>query len=241
MTQLKSKTAVVTGASQGIGKAIATALAQDGANTILAARSIDKLESVRKEIDGAAGDVSCKLLDLADLTSVSQFADEVLQETPRIDVLVNCGGIFDRGSFQESSTERLDRLYKTNVRGAVALTRSLLPALIAARGDIVYVNSTVVFSNAENVADFAATQHASKAFADSIRAEVNASGVRVLTLYVGRTATPRQEKIFQSESRNYQPENLLQPEDVAKLAVACLGLSETAEVVDLHIRPRKKS
>ena len=241
MAQLIARSAVVTGASQGIGKSIATAFAQEGIDTVLAARSIEKLEAVRKEIGNTAGEVSCKALDLADLSSVTRFAEALLEERPTLDILVNCGGLYDRRPFSDSSTERLDELYQTNVRGAEALTRSLLPALKVAQGDIVFINSSVVFSPAKDVAHYAATQHALKAIADAIRAEVNADGVRVLNVFPGRTATPLQEKIFKMENREYRPEALLQPADIAEIVVACLKLSQTAEVVELCIRPRNKT
>ena len=202
---------------------------------------MERLESARKKIVDTAGAVRCMTLDLADLSSIASFSQSLLEKTPRLDILVNCGGIYERGRFSETSPECFDELYKTNVRGVYALTRSLSPALKEARGDIVFVNSTVIFSTAENLGQFAATQHALKSIANTIRAEVNSDGVRVLTIYPGRTATPRQERIFEIENKDYLPQGLLQPSDIAQIVVACLNLPRTAEVVDLHIRPRQKS
>ena len=76
--------------------------------------------------------------------------------------------------------------------------------------------------------------------ADSLREEVNEQGVRVLSVYPGRTATPRQAGIFEAEGREYTPERLLQPEDLAGMVAGCLALPRTAEVTDLFIRPAHK-
>jgi short-subunit dehydrogenase len=109
------------------------------------------------------------------------------------------------------------------------------------RGQIVIMNSTAGLEARARVGQYAATKHALKALADSLREEVNSAGIRVLSLYLGRTATAMQEKIFQAEGRSYIPENLLQPEDVAALLVALLRLPRTAEVTDVRIRPAIKS
>ncbi|MBV9131454.1 MAG: hypothetical protein JO318_02085 [Chloroflexi bacterium] len=80
-----------------------------------------------------------------------------------------------------------------------------------------------------------------KALADSLRQEINVDGVRVLNVFLGRVATPRQEKIYSGQEWTYQPELLLQPEDVAAMVLAALSLPRTAEVTELNIRPAIKS
>ena len=92
-----------------------------------------------------------------------------------------------------------------------------------------------------NVSQFAATQHALKAIADHLREEVNADGVRVISVFPGRTATSRQAALYAREGRPYQPELLLQPEDVASVVVHALALPRTAEVTNVSIRPTLKS
>lgn len=105
------------------------------------------------------------------------------------------------------------------------------------RGQIVFINSIAGIYAMPHVGQYAATQHALKAVTDSLRAEVNAAGVRFLSVYPGRTATPMQEAVHEREGRVYVPERLMQPEDVAAAVLSALGLPRTAEVTDLHIRP----
>jgi len=136
----------------------------------------------------------------------------------------------------------LDLQYSTNVRAPYLLTQRLLPLLITSRGQIVFINSSVgLAANRPNIGQYAATKHALKALAESLREEVNPKGVRVLSAYLGRTATPMQEALFRAEGNTYHPETLLQPEDVASMIVHALMLPSTAEVTDINIRPMRKS
>jgi NADP-dependent 3-hydroxy acid dehydrogenase YdfG len=105
----------------------------------------------------------------------------------------------------------------------------------------VFVNSTVGLEARAGVGQYASTQHALRAVADALRAEVNHDGVRVLTVYLGRTASERQARIFQMEGRDYVPESLMQPDDVAQMVMAALSLPSTAEVTEIRMRPAVKS
>jgi len=132
----------------------------------------------------------------------------------------------------------LDLQYATNVRVPYAVTQRLLPLLMASRGQVVFINSSVgLTAKRADVGQYAATKHALKAIADSLREEVNPKGIRVLTVYLGRTATPMQEAICRQEGRVYRPDTLLQPEDVASVVLQALMLPATAEVTDISIRP----
>ena len=108
------------------------------------------------------------------------------------------------------------------------------------RGQVVFINSTAGLNASAGVGLYSATKHALKALADSLRAEVNSDGVRVLSVYPGRTAIPMQAAIIASEGRAYLPEKLLQPDDVAATVVSALMLPRTAEVTDVKIRPLTK-
>jgi NADP-dependent 3-hydroxy acid dehydrogenase YdfG len=105
----------------------------------------------------------------------------------------------------------------------------------------VFVNSSLGLNSRAGVAGYAATKHALKAIADALRAEVNPDGVRVISIYPGRTATPQQRIIHEKEGKPYRAEYLLQPEDVARALLDSLLLPRTAEVTDINIRPMHKS
>ena len=238
MPEDKHRVALVTGASQGIGLAIARALMGDGIACILVGRSLEKLNEVVAGLGQLQDRATCMQADIAVSSDIEKLAETVAAISGRLDILVNCAGIFAPDSWAETAVDQLDRIYETNVRGAYALTSTLLPMLVASRGDVVFVNSSVVHSNGNMVGQYAASKHALTGLADSLRAEINPDGVRVLTVYPGRTATPMQETLVESEGGNYVAESLLQPSDVADVIVACLKLPATAEVTEVRIRPR---
>ncbi len=141
---------------------------------------------------------------------------------------------------ENAPIENLDSQYRINVRAPYALTKALLPMLRARRGQVVFINSSRGVIAGAGVGQYAATKHALKAIADSLREEVNADGIRVLSVFLGRTATPMQATIHKLEGKVFQPEKLLQPEDVASVVINALSLPRTAEVTDINIRPLAK-
>jgi len=173
--------------------------------------------------------------------AIEDLASRVKKEFKVLDVLVHCAGAFAQGEIENTSVQQLDALYRANVRVPYALTQALLPLLIARQGQIVFINSSQGLQAKGNTGPFAATQHALRAFADSLRQEVNGKGIRVLSVYPGRTATPRIQALFEIEDRPYRPELLLQTEDVAEVVLNALKLPRTAEVTHIEVRPFIKS
>lgn len=239
MTLAAGQSAVVTGASSGIGRAIALALAAEGMALRLVGRDTERLEGTARAAKAHSRDVGWSAVDLAEPDQISDYASQ-LQSEP-VAVLVHSAGLYVRGPHAERPAEEYAEAFAANVSGPLQLTQLLLPALRRTKGQVVFINSTQGLTPSANVGMFAATQHALRAMADTLRDEVNADGIRVLSVYPGRTATPRQERIFGMEGRAYTPERLLQPEDIAAMVIASLKLPRTAEVTNLTIRPMLKA
>lgn len=239
MSRLEGQTAVVTGATSGIGRAISLVLAREGAGLGLVGRDRERLEEVARTAGMSSPGVVALPTDLALTAEAEGLAQQIEEKLGGVDILVFCAGVYSRGTLETAPLSDLDSHLQVNLRAPVQLTRMLLPALIARQGQVVFMNSSV--GAAPGVGFYSASKHALKAFTDTLRAEVNPSGVRVLSVYPGRTATPMQESIFAAEGRSYDPSRLLQPEDVAEMVLAALCLPRTAEVTDLHIRPMQKS
>jgi NADP-dependent 3-hydroxy acid dehydrogenase YdfG len=178
--------------------------------------------------------------DLVVDEQVERLGKALLAHEGGVDVLVHSAGTISRGDLETASVSDLDRQYAANVRAPYLLTQILLPALCARKGQIVFINSTAGLTARANAGQFAATQHALRAIADSLREEVNPQGVRVVTVYPGRTATPRQAKIHAIEAWPYFPERLMQPRDVASVVVNSLTLPRSAELTDVKVRPMLK-
>lgn len=237
---LHGSTALVTGASSGIGRAIALALARHGVRVWLGGRNADALAEVAAAVRQFSTATPFQL-DLTDEENINLAVSHV-QKYGKLEILVHAAGIINQGTMERSSVDDLDRQYAVNVRAPYVLSQRLLPSLVAGRGQIVFINSSVGLSvRRPEVGQYAATKHALRAIADSLREEVNPKGIRVLSLYLGRTATPMQRGLYSQEGIVYHPEVLLQPEDVATMVVQALMLPATAEVTDISIRPAIKS
>lgn len=240
--RLAGRIAVVTGASSGIGQAIALRLVAEGVTVTAVGRDKVRLDQLFASAiaAGGPGGIIPEQVDLTDDDARTALVTR-LSAGPRVDLLVHSAGVYSRGDHIDASIYDLDSLYASNVRAPYALTQQLLPVLRAAGGDIVVLNSTQGIRAASGVGQYAATQHAMRAITDSLRQEVNADGIRVCGIYLGRTATPRQEAIFAEEGQPYAPNLLVQPADVAEVLMAVLALPANAEVTEIRLRPAKKS
>ena len=233
--------AVITGASSGIGRAIAVAIASKGGSVCLVGRDQGRLEAVAKISRETARSVLVHAADLSADGAAEALAQRVKQEFTALDILVHCAGIHLSGTLETTSVQQLNSLYRMNLRLPFALTRALLPLLKSRQGQVVFINSSQGLQAKGNTGPFAATQHALKAIADSLRQEVNADGMRILSIFPGRTATPRMKALYELEGRAYRPELLLQAEDIAQVVLDALLLPRTAEITNVEVRPHIKS
>ncbi|MGH9158778.1 MAG: SDR family NAD(P)-dependent oxidoreductase [Vicinamibacteraceae bacterium] len=233
--------AAVTGATSGIGYAITLALAKPGWRLVLIARDAERLNSVAAHVEGRGAAATPISLDLCAVDKLEEASANLRRSLPRLDVLVHAAGRFQQGTIEELTAGAVDALFGTNVRAPWLLTRTLLPLLRATRGQVVVVNSSAVFTHPSRCGAYEITKAALQTFTNVLRAEVNADGVRVLSVFAGRTATPMQEDIYRAEGRPYHPERMLQPDDIARAIVNALALPRTAELTDLNIRPMMKA
>ena len=237
----KDQVAVVTGASSGIGKAIALELAAQGAILCLVGRNVESLGLVAKSVGATAPSPLSYQVDLTLDEDIQKLKVRLEQDFGQIDLLVHSAGVIALGQLKTAAVEDFDWQYRTNVRAPYVLTQALLPLLIPRQGQIVFVNSSAGLNARAGVGQYAATKHALKAIADSLRAEVNPDGLRVLSVFPGRTASPMQADVHEMEGKAYYPEQLLQPQDVAAVVLNALSLPRSAEVTDINIRPLVKS
>lgn len=236
MNAFINQVACVTGAGSGIGKAIAQALAANGATVCLLGRRLAVLETVADEIQTAGGTAHPYDIDLTDDRAVFNLKTALKDRFGQVNLLVHSAGIHAMAPMKTAEIDDLDRQYRTNVRAPYLLTQTLLPLLVPHESQIVFINSTAGLSSKAGIGQYAASKFALKAIADSLRAEVNADGIRVLSVFPGRTATPMQASIFAMEGRVYDPQALLQPEAVADVVLSSLKLPRNAEVTDINIR-----
>lgn len=233
---LKGKAALITGASSGVGEAIAREFAERGASVLLVARDPRKLSAAteRLHVNGAARHWA---VDLSRDEPVDDFIATIKKEFSGLDFLVHSAGIFRMEPMASAPVEEMDVLYRVNVRAPFVLTQALLPLVMARSGAIAFINSTAGAKTHAGVGLYAASKHALKALADTLRLETSAHHVRVLSVMLGRTATPMQEEVCRLEGSIYEPARFLQPADVARAVVDALALPANATVENLQLPP----
>jgi NADP-dependent 3-hydroxy acid dehydrogenase YdfG len=241
MAAFSGQTAIITGATGGVGQAIAARVVDAGASVVLVARTQAALDQLVQQHGWNPEVVECHPVDLASEAQVRQFATDIQAAHPKINLLVHAAGSLALGTLAERSVAEFDVQYQVNVRAPYQLTQALLSQLVRCRGQVVFINSSAGVNARAGVGQYAATKHALRAVADSFRDEVNEHGVRVLSVFLGRTASKMQRAVHEHERRPYDPTRLLQPDDVASIVVAALQIPRSADVTDVHIRPMQKS
>ncbi|MEL6189048.1 MAG: SDR family oxidoreductase [Myxococcota bacterium] len=223
---------LVTGASRGIGRATTLALLRGGAAVLATARDAERLASLEREVSSA--DLETLAVDLLDDAGGARLIGAATARP--LDGVVHSAGVCRLGSVEDTSAEALDLNWQVNFREPYLLTQALLPSLRAQRGLVVFINSGAGVQAGPGWSAYAASKHALRALANSLRSE-EAGTVRVSTVYPGRTASDMQAAVRQHEGKTYDPAAFVQPEDVA--AGVCLAFQTAAPAVveEISIRP----
>jgi NAD(P)-dependent dehydrogenase (short-subunit alcohol dehydrogenase family) len=231
----RSKCAIVTGATSGIGAAVGQTLAAAGMRLLLVGRNSGRLAAAARRFPARRRPVTV-VADLRSLPDIRRLLTEVSQQLSGVDVLVHCAGEYQWTADGDLDSGSFDRLFETNVRAPYLLTQGLSPLLERACGQVIFLNSSVIRGAGQGVALFKATQHALLGLTDSLRQELNPRGIRVTSVFPGRTATPRMRRIYAREGRRYTPRLLLRATDVAQVVLTLTELPAAAEVTEVHVR-----
>jgi NADP-dependent 3-hydroxy acid dehydrogenase YdfG len=229
------KIAIVTGATSGIGAAIAGTLSASGIGVFLVGRDARRLAGAarripRRHLAGTA------VANLAAVPDVKQLLAIIARRFRRVDVLVHAAGEYSWTEPGNVETDGFDALFDVNVRAPYLLTQGALPLLARASGQVIFINSSIIRSPGRGAAAFKATQHALQGLTDSLRQDLNSHGIRLTSLYPGRTDTPRMRRIYAHEGRRYKRGVLLSPRDVGQLVLALVQLRRQIEITDVHLR-----
>ena len=196
---------VITGATGGIGQALAEALS--GHQLVLLGRDHSRLETLCATLP----DASPMALELREPQSFKAAFDGL----KRVDNLIHNAGVVRLGTVLDTGLEVWRELLEVNLLAAVELTRVLLPRLRVAKGQVLFVNSGAGLQANASWSAYAASKFALKAFAESLSTEELPNGLRVMTVYPGRTATAMQERVRAEENAPYEPTSYIQPDNLA--------------------------
>jgi NAD(P)-dependent dehydrogenase (short-subunit alcohol dehydrogenase family) len=224
---------VVTGASQGIGRAIATAFAAEGASIALVARNEAKLAEVKSYCEALGGRAVVVGCDVTDEQDVEAMASRVSSAFGTPDVLVNNAGAFTPGSVTETTVDSFTAQVETNLTSAFLVTRAFLPAMMeAAAGHIFFLGSVASIRGYPRSVGYCAAKHGLLGLARALREEVRFDGIRVTTVLPGATFTGSWSGTELPEER------FMPPEDVAYQVVAAYQMSPRSVVEEILIRPQ---
>ncbi|MCW2119212.1 3-ketoacyl-ACP reductase [Flavobacterium sp. 7A] len=223
MIDLKNKNALITGAGKGIGKAVAIALAKEGVNVVLVARTQADIDAVAAEIAPFGVKTLAITADVSDITSVNAAAEKALAEFKTIDILINNAGIAAFGKFMEMEVTDWERIIQVNLMGTYYVTRALLPNMIERQtGDIINISSTAGLNGNAVTSAYSASKFAVLGLTDSLMQEVRKHNIRVTAITPSTVATEMAKDLNLTDG---SPDKVMQSEDMAELIVAQLKLN----------------
>jgi NADP-dependent 3-hydroxy acid dehydrogenase YdfG len=236
---LAGKTAIVTGASSGIGEATSRLLAHKGCNVVLAARREDRLNALASELGAIAAPT-----DVTDPAACAALVARALEHFGSLDILVNNAGLGLYGSIAEGDPEDWRKMFDVNVLGVLYVTRAAVRRMLErGSGDILFVSSLAGrrVPRADG-AVYAATKHAITALAEGLRMDVHENGIRVINVEPGLVRTEFPESSYPSAQSYYAQKEYspLEAEDVAAAAVYALEQPPRVSVNEIMLRPTEQ-
>jgi 3-oxoacyl-[acyl-carrier protein] reductase len=234
MFRLEGRTALVTGASMGIGAAIARCLATQGARVVLAARSVERLAALAEEIRAAGGEATALRLDLAQSDTIAESVASLEAPFSDLDILVNCAGITDDTLLLRMSLEQWERVLRTNLTGAFVLAKTAVRSMMRRRyGRIISISSVVGLMGNAGQANYAASKAGLIGFSKSLARELGSRNITVNVVAPGYVETAMTAelsgKIKEQMLQAIALGRLGRPEDIAA-AVAFLASEEAGYV-----------
>lgn len=218
-------TAFITGAAGGLGTAIADALAPTH-TLFLGGRPSERLDALAERLGASTWP-----LDLEDTDAIPALVEPIVE----LDALIHNAGAAFPGRVAESTVDEWRTTMEVNVIGAVALTLTLLPALRAAHGQVVFINSGAGINASPGLASYSASKFALRSFSDSLRNDE--PQLRVTSIHPGRIATVMQEGLIAYEGAEYKPERFLSPQTVAKVVADAVNTPADAHIHEVVVRP----
>ncbi len=239
--RLAGKVAVVTGASEGIGRAAALALAAEGASVAVTARSRDKLEQLVREIEANGGGACAAVGDATKAEDVEQIKQETLAAFKQVDILVNNVGIAKYAPFEEISIADYDWMMDTNMRSTFLFTKAFFPGMVErGEGWIVFVASVSGLMGLPNETGYAASKHAQVGFARALDHEAFRHGVKVSVVAPGGVNTRHAFGTGRTEG-DARLEDYLNAEDVAQAVLFAVTQPRKSRLFMVGMRPMNET
>jgi 3-oxoacyl-[acyl-carrier protein] reductase len=232
---LAGKIAIVTGAGRGIGRAVASQLAERGCRVVLAARTLNELEQVQQEIVTSGGDAIAIPADLTRDDEIQRLVEETQQRLGAPDILINNAGWGKRAPVVKVQGEDLDQTLRLNLRAPIILAQSFVPGMIdKGEGAVINIGSVSGKTGEANGAAYSASKFGLIGFTQSLYEEVREYGIKVAVILPGFVDTP-----LIPPNRQLDRGKMIQPADVAQTVRYILDSAPTCCPVEITLRPQK--
>jgi len=225
-----SKLVLTTGASKGIGRAIALEAARSGLDAIITGRNEDELKNLENEINQTGQTCYNLPADINNIKEIESLTEKIKKQNYKISLLVHSAGVAKVGSVKELNLEDWDLNLRTNLTAPFILTQKLLP-LIDSTGHIIFINSVAGKQSFADWSSYCASKFGLKAFADSLRSEVAADGIKVTTIFPASVDTPMQDAL----PYDWDKSKMLQAKDVARAVLHCYLQPKDVQIKELDI------
>ena len=227
--------AIITGASQGIGKAIAEKLAKNGCHLALCSRSIEKLAALKIDLSQAYPDINIYVesVDVSNKAAVFKFASNALKEFKNIDLLINNAGTFIPGSICNEEDGNMEKMIETNLYSAYHLSRAIVPSMIEQKKGHIFNMCSIASQMAyDNGGSYSISKFALLGFSKCLREEMKPHNVKVTHLMPGATRTPSWDGV------DLPDERFIPAKDIAEIVWSTYTLSQSTNIEDIVVRPQ---
>jgi len=239
MSNIQGKVVLITGASSGIGEAVARMLAERGAHVVLGARRVDRLEALASTIQAAGGSVRIRALDVTQRDDVQAFADFAIAEFGRVDVIINNAGVMPLSALNARKVDEWDRMIDVNIRGVLHGIAAVLPGMEAQGfGQVINISSIGGLAVSPTAAVYCATKFAVRAISDGLRQETDK--IRVTVVCPGVVESELADTISDEVARKGMQEFrriAIQPDAIARAIVYAVEQPDDVDVSELVVRP----
>lgn len=239
MSNIQGKVVLVTGASSGIGEAVARLLAERGAHVVLGARRVDRLEALAADIEAAGGSVRIRALDVTQRVNMQAFADFAVSEFGRVDVIVNNAGVMPLSTLASLKIDEWDQMIDVNIRGVLHGIAAVLPGMEAQGfGQVINISSIGGLAVSPTAAVYCATKFAVRAISDGLRQETDK--IRVTVVCPGVVESELANTISDEAARKGMAEFrriAIQPDAIARAVAYAIEQPIDVDVSELVVRP----
>jgi len=233
---LKNKTALITGASSGIGRATALLFAKEGALVILTARHLYELKIVETEIKNNNGKAESFVMDITNREQVKNTINEIIKKHNKIDILVNSAGIVVWGSIMDCTYKDFDEQVQLNLTGSFNVVKEISPYMIRQKsGSIInIITSTVKKTKAGRVA-YAASKYGQAGLSNAVHEDLKGKGISVVAIYPNKTDTPIHDPYMSKDDPRRK--TMIKPEQVAKVILEAALIPASRDIKELAVNP----